>query len=366
MDKNQLIGHLSQRYCELDDLFLSPVDSRKFLNIVILEYESILSKYNHIFITDIEDILDDQVFKFIEWLDYDNYSTSDQANFSTIFRNIGLKIIAWIIINNKSRLIVGRNRYKRSKRGRNNPFTPDPSLLESLLKDYELHYKKFLDEEYLSIQKNPVPQFVKKVLKYENNLVVNPSKNVLFFDTETTGLPKKWNSHFTNVDNWPRLIQLAFLVCGEFGDVLYKGSVIIKPEGFKIPIESAKIHGITNRYAIDNGYPLKNLLRDFKGLIDNVDLVVGHNLIFDLNILGSEYIRNGMGFNFPKNTLCTMERSTQFCKLPGAYGYKYPKLNELYFKLFNEKIIEDNEHNAYYDIRATAKCFWALKEQNVV
>ncbi len=31
----------------------------------------------------------------------------------------------------------------------------------------------------------------------------------LFFDTETTGLPRNWHAPASDLANWPRLIQLA-------------------------------------------------------------------------------------------------------------------------------------------------------------
>lgn len=58
-----------------------------------------------------------------------------------------------------------------------------------------------------------------------------------------------------------------------------------------------------------------------------------------------------------------MKASTEFCKIPGPYGYKWPKLEELYKILFNESF---NAHNALDDIRATARCFWELKNKNVI
>lgn len=34
----------------------------------------------------------------------------------------------------------------------------------------------------------------------------------LFIDTETTGLPKEYDAPYTDIDNWPRLVQLAWIV----------------------------------------------------------------------------------------------------------------------------------------------------------
>ncbi len=98
----------------------------------------------------------------------------------------------------------------------------------------------------------------------------------LFFDTETTALPGSWKAPATDLYNWPRLVQLAFLL----------------------------------------------------------------------------YDSNG-------NKICTMEKTTIFCAIDGPYGYKWPKLSELYYKLFRTGFKE--AHNAAIDITATAKCFWELK-----
>lgn len=60
-----------------------------------------------------------------------------------------------------------------------------------------------------------------------------------------------------------------------------------------------------------------------------------------------------------------MKSSTDYCKLPGFYGkYKWPKLHELYKKLFNEDM--GAAHTALQDIRNTAKCFFELERLGVI
>jgi len=81
---------------------------------------------------------------------------------------------------------------------------------------------------------------------------------------------------------------------------------------------------------------------------------------FDEKIVGAEFLRNGMpNIIQSKSKICTMERTTNFCAIDGPYGYKWPKLSELYYKLFGTYF--DEAHNASVDIIATAKCFWELK-----
>lgn len=187
----------------------------------------------------------------------------------------------------------------------------------------------------------------------------------LFFDTETTGLPNNWKAPVTDLKNWPRLVQLAYLFYDNSVKKIAEGNFIIKPEGFSIPIASARIHKITNEKAIKEGESLKSILLHFDSLINQSEYLVAHNMSFDEKIIGAEFLRNGMKNalqNKPK--ICTMERTVSFCKLYGPYGYKWPKLSELHYKLFRENFEE--AHNAAIDIQVTAKCFWELKKLNIL
>jgi DNA polymerase-3 subunit epsilon len=187
----------------------------------------------------------------------------------------------------------------------------------------------------------------------------------LFFDTETNGLPKNWKAPVTQLDNWPRLVQLAFLVFDAEGNEAAQGDFIIKPDGFSIPDELAKIHGISNERAMAEGIPVDEVLGNFIEHLSAVQTVVAHNLSFDEKIMGSELLRAGHpNLLLKKNRICTMESSTNYCKIPGNYGFKWPKLSELHIKLFGLDFEE--AHNATADISATAKCFWELKRLGII
>jgi len=182
----------------------------------------------------------------------------------------------------------------------------------------------------------------------------------LFFDTETTGLPRSWKAPVTDLNNWPRLVQLAYLFYDSDGNKISGGDYIIKPDGFIISKEVSRIHGITHERAVNEGQPVNSVLQHFNTLIEQADWLVAHNMQFDEKIVGSEFLRNGMENSIPaKNRICTMERSTNFCAIPGPYGNKWPKLSELHYKLFKTNFEE--AHNASVDISATARCFWELR-----
>lgn len=187
----------------------------------------------------------------------------------------------------------------------------------------------------------------------------------LFFDTETTGLPRNWKAPITDLANWPRMIQLAYFLSDADGNKLAGGDFIIKPAGFTIPDEAARIHGITTERANKEGRDLLTVLLDFQAAIGRAEYLVAHNMSFDEKIVGAEFLRNNMPDTLPAKTrICTMHSSTDFCAIPGPYGNKWPKLMELHGKLFNAGF--DAAHNAAADVSAMIKCFWELKRLGII
>jgi len=189
----------------------------------------------------------------------------------------------------------------------------------------------------------------------------------LIFDTETTGLPKNYDAPLTDFDNWPRLVQLAWQIHNEKGELEDVKNFIVRPEGFDIPRGAEKIHGITTEYAQKEGQSLDFVLEEFNKALQDVKVIVGHNIEFDLNILGAEFLRKEMATSlFDVKAVDTKEASTDYCALPGGRGgkYKWPNLDELHNKLFNESF--DAAHNASADVQATARCFLELLRIGVI
>lgn len=186
----------------------------------------------------------------------------------------------------------------------------------------------------------------------------------LFFDTETTGKPKRYDAPVSDVDNYPRLVQLGYIVTD--GDqTLLETEILIYPNGFEIPEEASRIHGVTTERARREGLAIKHVLLDFVYWIGSVDLIVGHNVDFDVSVVGAEYWRLYESNPFSgKKTICTMKSSTNFVGLPGKYGFKYPKLSELYLKLFGMEM--GAAHTALQDIQNTVKCYRALVDRGII
>lgn len=182
---------------------------------------------------------------------------------------------------------------------------------------------------------------------------------ILFFDTETTGLPKNWKASVTDLDNWPRLVQLAYLIYDFRGNLIYSCNEIVKPNGFTIPKEASNVHGITTEKAIQRGSDINDVFELFNIHLKRAKVIVAHNMSYDEKIIGSELIRLGVeNLIDDKEKICTMESTVDLCKIEGPFGFKWPKLEELHRFLF--KCDFEGAHDALADIQATAKCFWEL------
>ena len=162
----------------------------------------------------------------------------------------------------------------------------------------------------------------------------------LIFDTETTGLPQNFNAPLSDSDNWPRMVQIAWQLHDENGELIENQDYIIKPEGYDIPFNATRIHGISTKMAQEQGRDLQEVLEEFTEVLKKTKVVAGHNIDFDYKIVGAELFRKGIENTLEKTPSAdTMELGTDFCQLSGGKNgrYKSPKLEELYEKLYGKK-----------------------------
>lgn len=184
----------------------------------------------------------------------------------------------------------------------------------------------------------------------------------LIFDTETTGLPKRWDAPITDTDNWPRCIQIAWQVHDAMGVLVEHQDYLVRPDGFNIPYDAEQIHGISTALAEKEGVPLAEVLEKFNLALSKAKFIVGQNVGFDINIIGAEFHRlqlvNSLQ-ELPVLDTCT-EETAILCQLPGGRGgkFKLPTLTELHEYLFKEPFNE--AHNATADVEATTRCFLEL------
>lgn len=192
----------------------------------------------------------------------------------------------------------------------------------------------------------------------------------LFFDTETTGILRGFNSQrpITDSYNWPRLVQLAWMMTDKEGKVLKQQSHIIIPEGFYILDDAVAVHHITTDRARKEGQLLRVVLDEFVSDLELAEQIVCHNVDFDKGVVGAELYRHDMDYDALKNkpATCTMKSSTDYCAIPkkNADGYKWPSLQELYCKLFGHEF--SDAHDALADITATKECYFELKRRGII
>ena len=189
----------------------------------------------------------------------------------------------------------------------------------------------------------------------------------LIFDTETTGIPRNKTAPLTDFNNWPRLVQVAWQLHDAKGNLISQHNYLIKPEGFDIPYKAEQIHGISTDRALKEGHDLKEVLAIFSKDLEKTQQLVGHNIEFDINIIGSEFLRQELD---PQKFLLlkrvdTGLASIEFCQLQGGIGgkLKMPRLLELYQKLFGKGF--GDAHDASFDVDATARSYFELLRKQI-
>ena len=203
------------------------------------------------------------------------------------------------------------------------------------------------------------------MMKDEMRIKNSDDPAYLFFDTETTGLPKSWKAPVTDLGNWPHIVQIAWALFDDKGTQIALCDYIIKPEGFVIPESATAIHGISTEKAFKEGRPASEVLKEFSEMVRGAARLVAHNLDFDEKMVKVEFLRKGMPDALTKiQKICTMKSSTGYCKIPGPYGDKWPKLSELHIKLF--EVDFEDQHNAAADVLCCAKCFFELRRRAVI
>lgn len=196
----------------------------------------------------------------------------------------------------------------------------------------------------------------------------------IVFDTETTGKPINYKAPMHDVNNWPRVAQLAWACYGADKQLITAESHLILPDGWVIPKEQFFIeNGMSTERNMAEGVPIRTVLDRFISQYNECDFLIAHNFTFDYNIVGAEMIRQQVRANKKLKGICTMETTTQLCKLPHlrkpgqkwtAKGYKWPTLQELYAFLFKETLVD--AHDALGDVMSTANCFFKLLEMGVI
>lgn len=186
---------------------------------------------------------------------------------------------------------------------------------------------------------------------------------ITIFDTETTGIFPKGD--FNDINLCPYMLQLGSITYDTNTNCIVDkiNSIIKIPDNIEIPETATEVNNINKERTVKEGVEIGYILDTFNKQLKATDLLVAHNLEFDINIVNYECIRNNIDFeykNMKKEQLyCTMSHGTQLCKIKkentkGKY-YKWPKLEELHYHLFGQKLT--NLHDAYNDLIICLRCY---------
>jgi DNA polymerase-3 subunit epsilon len=191
---------------------------------------------------------------------------------------------------------------------------------------------------------------------------------LLFFDTETTGLPKDWKlSARESPFNYPDIVSLAWILMDEDRTMIQSQYSLVKPTEWIIPEDATAIHGITQEQAEKEGRPLAEVMVDFWKAVSYADIVIAHNMKFDRNVvINATRWRLDQEPPSMKTIFCTMQTTVQLCKLPApsGRGFKFPKLSELYAHLYGKQP-DALLHNSLEDTRILVACFfqhWIVRD----
>ena len=198
---------------------------------------------------------------------------------------------------------------------------------------------------------------------------------ILFFDTETTGLPNfKKPLHDPSQ---PKLLQLGAILTPDGEEIVDEINTLVQIGRTPIHPKAQEAHGISAEKANSKGIDPAQAYDQFYELAMQAEAIVCHNHNFDFKLieLTAAQLCHRSGSDEPDLMLseirelpyyCTMVQSKEFCALPmkGRNGYKFPKLMELYQILFNEQF--EGAHDAMADVTATMKCFFELKKRGVM
>jgi DNA polymerase-3 subunit epsilon len=131
-------------------------------------------------------------------------------------------------------------------------------------------------------------------------------------------LPKSWKASVTDLNNWPRLVQIAFLLYDNDGNLMSPGDFLIKPNRFTIPTDASRIHGVTTDRANREGHAITTVLQEFDNHISKANYLIAHNMSFDEKIVGAEFLCNKMQNSIAtRRKICQWKEAWIFAELTG-------------------------------------------------
>lgn len=184
----------------------------------------------------------------------------------------------------------------------------------------------------------------------------------LIFDCSALATRTDFKATFTDTEAWPRLLHISWILLGEDYKPIEDFDCIPVPNGYVIDDKSKTKAHIDDADITKKSTDLETILNNFSASVEKAEYIFSHNLNYNENVLGAEYVRMKKSINmFSKKRYCLMEEGTYFCKIPSkGGGYKWPTLPELHATCFGQTYGPAN--NARADVIAAARSFIKLKK----
>ena len=185
----------------------------------------------------------------------------------------------------------------------------------------------------------------------------------LVLDTETSGLPKRWDKPYNTPKNWPHVVQIAWVIYDATKQEIKRENHYLKNDDFKITAAAYNIHKINHDFLLKNGEDRKEILELLKSDLEQFDpLVLGHFMELDFHMVNVEFFRAQINYSLDSHLLyCTMYASVPYIKNP---TFKFLKLGRFYKTLFGVK--PDKQHHALFDALLTADIFFNLLKKGEI
>ncbi|KJK22089.1 hypothetical protein UB46_23520 [Burkholderiaceae bacterium 16] len=195
---------------------------------------------------------------------------------------------------------------------------------------------------------------------------------ILFYDTETSGLPQ-WSLPSEDPSQ-PHITQIAAELHDEdTGTTLAFMDLLIRPDGWTIPEELEALTGITNEKAERFGVPIEKAMPLLLNMWRKAELRIAHNESFDMRMVRIEMMRL-MAHDAPIHdewktspAFCTQSKSTKIINLPptekmlaaGRRTPKSPNLGEAFRHFTGTDLV--GAHNAAVDLAACRTVYYGIK-----
>jgi DNA polymerase III epsilon subunit-like protein len=189
---------------------------------------------------------------------------------------------------------------------------------------------------------------------------------VMVFDFETTGMID-FRAEMS-ADHQPHAVQFAGVLVEDSGAgrVVMSQNFLIKPCGWIVPDDASGVHGWTTDHCDRFGINRIGAFNLIKWMVDKSDMLVAHNMDFDVAIANLNGLRANVGEIIPagKPKRCTMRAATPLCKIPKAKPrpgdpYKWPRLSEALNILCSESLT--SAHDALADVMGCLTLYRKLR-----